>query len=73
MDGTSIEAVLYCIREFQETANEITFNTGDKLFTNFRCTPLRGAVKDDWDSVIAPIQHRTPATFHVALNVGSLK
>jgi hypothetical protein len=35
MDGASIEAVLYCIREFQETADELDYNTGAELFTNF--------------------------------------
>jgi hypothetical protein len=67
MDGTSIEAVLYCIREFQEIADELNYNTGDELFNNFRSV-LRGAAKDDWDSVIAPLQNRTPATFLVNLN-----
>jgi hypothetical protein len=46
----SIEAALYCIREFQEITNELNYNTGDELFKNFRRI-LRGAAKDDWDSI----------------------
>jgi hypothetical protein len=71
MDGTSIEAVLYCIHKFQETADEIAFNTGDELVAHFLCT-LHGAAKDDWYSVIAPIQHCTPVTLSL-WKVGSLK
>jgi hypothetical protein len=67
MDGTSIEAVLYCIREFQEIADELSYNTGNELFNNF-CRIIRGAAKNDWDSVIAPLQNRTPAAFLVTLD-----
>jgi hypothetical protein len=66
MDGSSIEAVLYCIHEFQETADELDYNTGAELFTNFRRV-LRGAAKDDWDSVISNIPNHTQATFLLAL------
>jgi hypothetical protein len=54
-------------REFQELADELSYNTGNELFNNFRRI-LRGAAKDDWDSVIAPLQNRTPATFLVTLD-----
>jgi hypothetical protein len=37
-DGASIKAILYCLREFLETAKELDFDTGDKLFNNFRRT-----------------------------------
>jgi hypothetical protein len=71
MDGASMEAVLYCIHEFQETANEINFeinfDTGNELFNNF-CHILRGAAKDDWDSGIALIQNPTPVAFLVTLD-----
>jgi hypothetical protein len=67
MDGTSMEAVFYCIREFQEIADELNFTTADEFFNNFRRI-LRNSAKDDWDSVIAPLQHRTPATFLLALD-----
>jgi hypothetical protein len=65
MDSTSIEAVLHCIQEYQETADEINLD-GDELFINFRRT-LCGIAKDDWDSVTALINNRTLATFLVAL------
>jgi hypothetical protein len=37
-DGTSIEEILYCIREFSGTATALNFHTGDELFGNFCCT-----------------------------------
>jgi hypothetical protein len=35
MDGASIEAVLYCIREFEEFASDLDFDTIDEVFSNF--------------------------------------
>jgi hypothetical protein len=55
MDGTSMEVVLYCIREFQEIANKLNFDAGAELFTAF-CWILRGAAKDDWDIAITQLQ-----------------
>jgi hypothetical protein len=66
MDGVSIKATLYCIREFQEEAISLNFDTGPELFDNFRRI-LRGAAKDDWDSVIATIPARTDVSFNQAL------
>jgi hypothetical protein len=67
MDGASMEAVMYCICKYQETANEIIFDTGNELFSKF-CHILHiGVAKDDWDSIIAPIQNCTPAAFLVIL------
>jgi hypothetical protein len=37
-DGASIEETLYCLREFFEAATALTFDTGNKLFNNFRRT-----------------------------------
>jgi hypothetical protein len=54
MDGVSIEAVLYCICEFEELAKDLNFNTGNELFSNF-CRILGGAAKDDWDTITNPI------------------
>ncbi len=53
-DGASIEAILYCLREFLETAKELNFDTTDELFNNFRRI-LRGAAKDNWDIIIMNI------------------
>jgi hypothetical protein len=36
-DGSSIEAILYCLREFLETATELNFDTGNELFNSFCC------------------------------------
>jgi hypothetical protein len=36
MDGTSMEAVLYCILEFQEIANKLNYTTADEFFNDFR-------------------------------------
>jgi hypothetical protein len=55
MDGTSMEVVLYCIREFQEIANKLNFDAGAELFTAF-CQILRGAAKYDWDIAITQLQ-----------------
>jgi hypothetical protein len=66
-DGASIEAILYCGREFLETAKELDFDTGDKLFNNF-CHILQGPAKDNWDIVILMhIPNRTPALFFAAI------
>jgi hypothetical protein len=35
MNGVSIEAALYCIREFQEITLTLNFDTGPELFDNF--------------------------------------
>lgn len=66
MDGTSMDAVLYCIQEFNEITDELNFDTGDDLFNNFRWV-LCGAAKDDWDLVITIIQNCTPTPFLRAL------
>jgi hypothetical protein len=66
MDGASIQAVLQCIREFDELASDLNFDTGNKLFSNF-CRILRGAAKDEWDTISNPIQNCTRATFNTAL------
>ena len=66
-DRTSIEAVLYCLKEFLETADELKFDTGNELFNNFRCT-LKGAAKDDWDVIIMDIPNpRMVVLFHAAI------
>ena len=67
MDGTSIEAVLYCLREFNEISEELNYNTGQELFHNFRRV-LKGAAKEDWDVIIAGIAHHTQAIFRTWLN-----
>jgi hypothetical protein len=64
--GASIEAILYCRREFLETAKELDFDTGNKFFNNF-CRILRGAAKDDCNIVIMHIPNRTPALFFAAI------
>jgi hypothetical protein len=43
MDGTSMEAVFYCIRGFQETCDELNFNNGPKLHSTFCCILRRCA------------------------------
>jgi hypothetical protein len=63
MDGVSIEATLYYIHEFQEVAISLNYDTGPELFDNFQRI-LRGAAKDDWDSVIATIPVRTKVSFN---------
>jgi hypothetical protein len=66
-DSLSIEAVLYCLREFMETANELDYDTGDERFNNF-CRMLQGAAKDDWDIlIIQNIPARIPVLFLAAL------
>jgi hypothetical protein len=67
-EGSSIEQILYCVREFQETARELNYTEGPELFDNFRRI-LRSTVKDDWDTVAAlsPLP-RTPVTFDTALD-----
>jgi hypothetical protein len=37
INGCSVEANLYGLHEFQETAEELTFDTGDELFKYFCC------------------------------------
>jgi hypothetical protein len=51
IDGRSVEANLYGLREFLETSEELTFDTGDELFKYFRRT-LQLTIKDDWDTVV---------------------
>jgi hypothetical protein len=51
IDGRSIEANLYSLREFCEAAEELNFGTGNKLFRYF-CRILRNTIKDDWDTVV---------------------
>jgi hypothetical protein len=52
IDGRSVKANLYGLREFLETAEELTFDTGDELFKYFRPI-LRNTIKDDWDTVVS--------------------
>jgi hypothetical protein len=68
MDGVSIEATLYCIREFQEISLALNFDTGPELFNNF-CHTLQGVAKDDWDSVITLIPICTNVAFFQALDL----
>ncbi len=49
IDGRSVEAYLYGLHEFQETAGELNYDSGDELFKYFRRI-LRGTVRDDWDN-----------------------
>jgi hypothetical protein len=67
-EGLSIEQILYCVREFLETARELDYTTGQELFNNFHCI-LRSTVKDDWDTVAAlsPLP-QTTVTFDTALD-----
>jgi hypothetical protein len=67
-NGASIKQILYCTREFLETARELDLDLGPELFNNFCCI-LRRTVNDDWDLVIllAP-QPRTPVVFFTALD-----
>jgi uncharacterized membrane protein YgcG len=59
MDGASIKAVLYYIREFQATTNRINFGTSGKKSTTFVvCYVVQR---------MTPIQNCTPAAFLVAL------
>ena len=66
MDGSSIEVVLYCIREFDDLASELELNTGNELFHNFRRL-LRGSAKDEWDLLIASIGNYTQANFRTTI------
>jgi hypothetical protein len=67
-EGSSIEQILYCTREFLETASQLNFETGPELFDNFQRI-LKSTVKDDWDLVVALAPHpRTPVVFHNALD-----
>jgi hypothetical protein len=66
MDGASIEEILYCLREFLETATALNFNTGDKLFGNFCCT-FQSAAKDNCDLIITNIPNCTPILFFAAI------
>jgi hypothetical protein len=65
MDGTSMEMVFYCNREFQEVCDKLNFDTGPELYLTF-CRILRGAAKDDWDIVISNQPLQTPASFLTA-------
>jgi hypothetical protein len=66
-ERSSIEQILYCGREFLETASQLNFDTGPELINNF-CRILWSTVKDDWDLVVALApQPRTPVIFHAAL------
>jgi hypothetical protein len=51
IDGRSVESNLYGLREFQETAEELSFNTGDELFKYFRRI-LQSTTKDDWITMV---------------------
>jgi hypothetical protein len=51
IDGRSVEANLYGLREFQETAEELSFDTGDELFKYFRRI-LKNTIKDDWITIV---------------------
>jgi hypothetical protein len=66
MEGSSMEAALYCIQEYIKILDELNFDTGDELFNNFRQI-LQGAAQDDWNLVIANFPNRTPALFLIAL------
>jgi hypothetical protein len=67
-EGSSIEQILYCTREFLETASQLNFETGPELFDNFQRI-LKSTVKDNWDLVVALAPHpRTPVLFHTALD-----
>jgi hypothetical protein len=37
IDGRSVKANLYGLGKFQEAVEELTFDTGDKLFKSFCC------------------------------------
>ncbi len=72
IDGRSVEATLYGLHEFQETAEELTFDTGDELFKYFRRI-LRGTVKDDWDTIVTDngfdvVNGKTEADFNQCLS-----
>jgi hypothetical protein len=63
---------LYGLHEFQETAEELTFDTGDDLFKYFRRI-LRGTIKDDWDTTVTDngfdgANGKTEADFEQCLN-----
>jgi hypothetical protein len=67
-EGSSIEHILCCTREFLEIASQLSFDMGPELFNNFFCI-LWSMVKDDWDLVIALApQPRTLAIFFAALD-----
>jgi hypothetical protein len=42
-EGSRIEQILYCTREFLETASQLNFHTGPELFDNF-CRILHGEI-----------------------------
>jgi hypothetical protein len=72
IDGRSVEATLYGLHEFRETAEELTFDTGDELFKYFRRI-LRGTVKDDWDTIVTDngfdvVNGKTEADFNQCLS-----
>jgi hypothetical protein len=52
IDGGSIKANLYGLQEFREAAEELTFDTGDEIFTYF-CHILPSTNKDNWDTVVS--------------------
>jgi hypothetical protein len=51
LDGRSVKANLYSLHEFQETAGELNYDSGDEWFKYFRRI-LQGTVKDDWDNIV---------------------
>jgi hypothetical protein len=66
-DGSSIEVILYCLREYLDMATELNFGTGNKHFNNF-CHTLQGAAKDDRGLVLQHVpQPRTPILFYAAI------
>jgi hypothetical protein len=65
-DGTSIEEIIYCLKEFLEAAAAFDFDTGYELFTNFRRI-LGSSAKDDWDYIIQHIPNHTPVLFYAAI------
>jgi hypothetical protein len=65
-DGGSIEEILYCLKEFQEAAAALNFDTGDELFTNF-FRILKSCAKNDWDYIVMNIPNPTPALFDAAI------
>ena len=72
IDGRSIEANLYGLHEFRETAEELTFDTGDELFTYFRRI-LRGTINDDWDTTehdngLDQVNDQTRAVYEVIIH-----
>ena len=65
-DYSSVENLLYCLKEFQEAATEYNWN-GQVRFNKYRKT-LVGDARETWDSAIAagPANHQL-ATFNLAI------